>query len=458
MGHDEHFLERLDRVTYDQTELALALYRDHLAVRHLLDREAIPAEAPRVAISLADADRGPFVIVARDGHFVTCLGEGMSPGPWPILPKAALEGSLEFAATARYRTQVAREIARPDERDGGLVNRIFKRKNLLSREEISGIAAFAPLFVEELLDRAVRFTDAIVVHARCGRRETVRDRSGTIRNATDLHARSVWATAYAMELAGTVEPRTILRRATRNPELALSAATTFLIDAPFVHRGIWTAGMIGTGLVDFHARTLAERTDVLSRLDAALGLAAIGLRHPEALPEVSKILRRIVATADGSLASDFGTKLSEVTQQVLRSPVEFRSWALAVGRRSYLTAIAGKLLPGDVGYAERIEDVPQDLAITAFLNTSGGYLQSDGYLLLLGGAAVVAKCDVEHFHYPEAIVRKVFAPWGAPEVSQHLALVRETIVHTATRRNDAKVSRNDPCHCGSGKKAKRCCA
>jgi len=449
MGHDEHFLERLDRVTYDQTELALALYRDHLAVRHLLDREAIPAEAPRVAISLADANRGPFVIVARDGHFVTCLGEGMSPGPWPILPKAALEGSLEFAATARYRTQVARKIARPDERDGGLVNRIFKRKNLLSREEITGISAFAPLFVDVALTAGLRFAGALMIRVYRGGRELSRD-------AADLYARSFWAAAYAMELAGTVDARAMVARAALTPDVTLSLATTMFIDAPFVYRGAWAAAQIGTGLVDEYARTLGDPGNQLSRIDATLALVAIGLRHPEALPEISRLLRRL-ADGDG-VVGRFSQALLKLADDVLDRPDAIRGWAVARGREAYLEAIAGKLTPNDVGYAERVEDVPQDLAVTAFLHLSASHLRAEGFPHLVAGAAVVAQSAVEHFHYPEAILRKVLTPWGAPEVSAQLALIRDAFAPQVPVRNDTKVSRNDPCRCGSGKKAKRCCA
>ena len=36
MGHDHHFSSRLDRVTRDQVDLALALYRDEELVKYIL--------------------------------------------------------------------------------------------------------------------------------------------------------------------------------------------------------------------------------------------------------------------------------------------------------------------------------------------------------------------------------------------------------------------------------------
>ena len=57
MGHQHHFLSRLDRVDMPQVELALGLYRDHELVRFLLGRLTLPEGAERVAISLRSVKR-----------------------------------------------------------------------------------------------------------------------------------------------------------------------------------------------------------------------------------------------------------------------------------------------------------------------------------------------------------------------------------------------------------------
>jgi hypothetical protein len=88
-GHDVHFLERLERLSTPETELALSLYQDPVLIRALLEQLRLPEGAARVALSLGDGERGPFVVVARDGHFVTCLAEGMSPGDHPVIPRGA---------------------------------------------------------------------------------------------------------------------------------------------------------------------------------------------------------------------------------------------------------------------------------------------------------------------------------------------------------------------------------
>lgn len=78
-NHAEHFLTRIDRLDTRQAELALGLYRDVPLVQFMLQKAQLPSGAVRVALSLAEGDCGPFVIVTREGRFVTCLGKGMQP-------------------------------------------------------------------------------------------------------------------------------------------------------------------------------------------------------------------------------------------------------------------------------------------------------------------------------------------------------------------------------------------
>jgi hypothetical protein len=86
MFRAEHFLSRLDRLPRGEVDLALELYRDPELLRAVLHTASIPDGAERAAISLGDPVLGPFLIVTRDGHFVTCLGRGMRVGELPVIP------------------------------------------------------------------------------------------------------------------------------------------------------------------------------------------------------------------------------------------------------------------------------------------------------------------------------------------------------------------------------------
>jgi SEC-C motif len=113
-GHARHFLSRLRRVKRAQIELALSLYRDPTLVKAVFESANLPESTQRVAISLKDPKEGPFIIVARDGYFVTCLGKRMSVGALPVIPREQLDAVSARIGTPleRLRAEQALERAR----------------------------------------------------------------------------------------------------------------------------------------------------------------------------------------------------------------------------------------------------------------------------------------------------------------------------------------------------------
>ena len=126
MGHDEHFLRRLDRVSDHHVELSLTLYRDEALLREVLSRAELPAGAERLAISLNDATEGPFVIVTRAGKFVTCLGEGMRVGnDLVVLTRPRLDAAI--AKVERMRERVARVTELERSGSDGTARKLFTK-------------------------------------------------------------------------------------------------------------------------------------------------------------------------------------------------------------------------------------------------------------------------------------------------------------------------------------------
>jgi hypothetical protein len=98
--HAEHFLSRLDRLPRSEVDLALELYRDPELLRAVLDAATQPERVERVAISIDDSVEGPFLVVTRSGHFVTCLGRGMRAGDLPIVTRDSFERTRAFLSHA----------------------------------------------------------------------------------------------------------------------------------------------------------------------------------------------------------------------------------------------------------------------------------------------------------------------------------------------------------------------
>src|SRR5205823_2468253 len=96
-------------------QLALTLYRDPGLVRVLLAQIDFDEGVERAALALDDGGDGPFVIVTKEGRFVTCLARGMRPDPTqPVISRAKLDGIRgDFGAfREKFRTAEALDPGR----------------------------------------------------------------------------------------------------------------------------------------------------------------------------------------------------------------------------------------------------------------------------------------------------------------------------------------------------------
>ena len=133
MAHDTHFLSRLERVSLPHVELAMSLYNDTPLLQFILGKVNLPESADRVAISLDDPEKGPFLVVMRNGHFVTCLGEGMSVRELPVITRSQLDTLAEHVTDLRARLTVAKSLIGKAGNVNKLLRRIFTAGAELSR-------------------------------------------------------------------------------------------------------------------------------------------------------------------------------------------------------------------------------------------------------------------------------------------------------------------------------------
>jgi hypothetical protein len=110
------------------------------------------------------------VVIARDGHFVTCLAEGMSPGDYPVIPRGQLDAIARRVTEVRYRFDAVRKLAGPRGNVLALLDRIFSAGPWLSREEFSAIAAFQPLLKRDFLRLLWETNSLVARRARSGSR------------------------------------------------------------------------------------------------------------------------------------------------------------------------------------------------------------------------------------------------------------------------------------------------
>ncbi|MCA9557602.1 MAG: hypothetical protein KC583_03460, partial [Myxococcales bacterium] len=135
MAHADHFLTRLDRLAGREIELALELYRDPELLRTIVAASGLTDSAERLAISLDDPEEGPFLVVTREGAFVTCLGRGMRASNLPVVTRGQLEACGRRVARLRDKLALASRVKEQERKTRHMLRRLFEASDAVSRED-----------------------------------------------------------------------------------------------------------------------------------------------------------------------------------------------------------------------------------------------------------------------------------------------------------------------------------
>lgn len=460
MGHDHHFLSRLDRIASAEVELALSLYRDHELVREVLGYAKLPEGAGRIAISLDDPRRGPFIIVARDGGFVTCLGRDMTPYGLPIVTRVELDGIAGKVHKLRERIQMAVSLTGGE--IGKLISRLFKVGPRLTREEVMGLSAMQPLLWGHFLRLLV--TCVSDVYSARLRLRNLRKPKRREYELLRLTWESLWAVGHLTALIG-IDGSSFFDKS----EAPLVSTRKQLL-SDIVHQGVfsialrgaWAASRIEKHLVGPLKQNFAESELYVDIVSSALGLAAIGHHREEFRAEVREALD--VPKVRGS--SDFAqsvnrlrTNLRAAVERSFESPEEGEEVALILGR-----AAAHKWLnyrnPDSPYRYDHKDDIPEDIAF-AFASWHWGNTgeESRDLSILFPMVPWIVKQEPEDLFLPQRLMSHLRFP-KMPETALEI-LLRPLQANWVGLPDPIRVpktpGRNDPCLCGSGKKHKRCC-
>jgi len=461
MPHAHHFLDRLDRITRAQTEFALALYRDHEAVRYVLDHVRLPPEAERVAIAIEDPREGPFVLVTRDGKFVTCLGAGMRHDH-PVVPRPQVDALLAKVSALRARREMAARDLRPEEDEDDVVLRVAKRGSRLSREDFVAVSAFQPLIAVPAWNMmrtcaldAAKSRMALLPQIRRG---AAIDGNAKMAKALEAVDRLEWAAAHLTVLACAGERRELDAIVEACQEYAFAPMYPCALQGglPFFMRSAWAAARLGRGILPRYERALAEAGDITVALDAALGLGAIALRHAGTAGDVERILR---AHGGGpGEATTFGHVrewAAYCVARVLEGPDHFEQTAMGIGRT--MCVKLGESLPAEHALRfERDADVPDDLARTLMLWLDVDTWHAEQRDLLFTVLPLAARAAAEDFFPTREALRAWAGRWSPSESAARIERLTEGAQPQQPVRAEKVPGRNDPCTCGSGKKWKRC--
>ena len=468
MGHAAHFLRRLDRVSDGHVELALALYNDLELLREVLSRTVLPEGAERVAISLDDPIEGPYVVVTREGRFVTCLGAGMLVSDLPIVTRERLDAAA--ARVERMREELGRVRALRESGAEGKAGLAFRRMQQLgprfAREDAETLLRVQPLIEEQCMRQVMDLHVALLETA--PRLESYR-RAAPARLAK-LRERfvlafgdGVWAVAHMLTLLGSF--RTGLART--EEELG---ETGSLVDAlarmtfewgTFTHvtRSLWFVA--GGGKRALAAVKQLERVEPAMCMYRELALTVIGLASEKRRAEAQKALATRIVTegGDGEILQNLSAAFAAQGHRLLDSPTAAEEAFLDVSRQYAVKVSEGIEEPTRA----QMDAVPEDVARLAFItsNYSIHKLEHVNALLVsMHALPWIARASPAELFLPAEWAARLLPPRGVGDVHTWFGPYTEargTSARRAPHRVEAAPGRNAPCPCGSGKKHKRCC-
>lgn len=456
MQHAEHFLTRLERLAGSEVDLALELYRDPELVRTLVAAVGLPEGSERLAISLGDAAQGPFLVVTRDGQFVTCLGSGMRAGDLPVVTRPELDACGRKVDRLREKLALSREI-KGQRTSQQLLRRLFLSPDAVSREDFLEAVAWEPLagtaFLDTYLAMGIALTEQgqLLRHARLrkGPSEELLHEYWNLLHAAGHMALLGSLTAEREHYAALTEGHAGTRAAFSYPLTGTGVIT-------FILKGAWAAGRLGKLMLPDYKRALAEDVAFFELLDTLFALLALGMRSRGLRVEIQKALRATPGLARTShaqrLRETMGREVElccEMTADLLdASPEDLDAGLLRLGGTYF---DPGACAPDDPQWRDLARTLP------VMSRTDG---LTDGHKLAhtLHLIAATARGGPEQFYLPRAVLSAVREPWKPEDtwkVLEPIMSVERAGRVPAVRKVAA--GRNDPCPCGSGKKYKRCC-
>jgi hypothetical protein len=457
VGHAHHFLTRLDRVSYQQTELALRLYNDAPLVKYILSRSALPEDASRVAICLDDRHEGPFLIVSREGKFITCLARGMHHD-LPLVRRWQLDALAERHGTLRRDTRANPAVEDTNSLTRRMLRRIMSAGPNLSREEFLDLAPLQPLMYP-VYGMLLAEVGSLMLHSFATLRKITHPRPAD-RALLELWWNDLWLLRTLYLLMGVGDPEefvdTLPGFAVAGVPDTLSGMLSTFCAFPLGVVGAWHTARFGGRYLPTCMRYLDGSAGAMRARHAALELAAIASLHPAHAPVVDDALRAFLPANDGPMARRGGARFIADVLGSLARPKELDIRAAEFGAELTLASFEG--VAARRGWKSAF-DVPLAVARPLAARAMLGWWNTPGVEpILCSLSPSFARFKPEDFFLPQAELRDFRHVWKPSDTLRAIAdLVAHVAPNQPVRRAGPKVGRNAPCPCGSTHKYKKCC-
>ena len=449
MPHDDHFLSRLERASDEEVNFALSLYYKANFTRDIINLFELSDAEERLAVGLSDRKVPSHAILTRDGSFVTCLAPGMKFDNIPVM-------------TYRRFTQLDREHGHFKKKAGELETQIadksfFTGKKAdsnygrnMTREEFKKWTLLLPLLVDQVMDRLEllaelgdNFDRNLQAVARKGRVRSKRERTWL---------RKYWELRWDMGNFTTIfcSDLPLLNRVSCESSGLFEMGRKCLSEKSLAVSlmGLWAVARVGKTLFPLAKKMFIKPGSLLEYVDAFLMLFAIALRHSRYKSEVIKLFKRKmdmppdVAEICATMSKEFSRCLDDQeTYEAAAAVCAVKNFEKEYRKRTGVTVT---------------DEIPVDLQILFFARDEK-YFLDDCYLVheATWFIAWAIKRKPEEFFVPEKY-KELFYPYRV-EQAREMLMGGRIVTSSGVVKDNKKPGRNDPCHCGSGKKYKKCC-
>lgn len=487
MGHATHFLKRLERVEGPALSLAMGLYRDPPLLRWALGRLFVESSVPTVALALGPGPTPPYLVITRDGQFITCLGEGMVPDAAVVVPHHRLVSAVEDGEA--WREMSARNAGKART----ALDRLMTAGRWLCREDMEDLLIISAMVPDYFMETTLELRKSLESFEQAFRPRDYQRGTEASRKALSVY----WKHAWAHSNMSIVATEAMLHIERVRPGLIEHEVMVYLVsDQAWRYlrgpctRAMWCLARLGK-LTLPELRDWSQRKGMEAWL-SPVALEAVGLRHAGTRAEIIRHLMRFVPEplrAQLEVPDEFlhvdraveahkypgGTLTVLATQAVgvLRSLGADRSTLRASGGDDWLTETQRSRM----NLLVLSDELPNYATVT---DVDAWVDDLDTFALALPGLSIeevrghhrvtlanvclqlpaMVRADAADLCLPRALIERlgvVNRPVDLDMVRTHLENYHARSAHGRPVKVARTPGRNEPCSCGSGKKYKVCC-
>ncbi len=448
----QHYLERAaERADRAELDFALQLYEDPALLAGVLAEATLPPGDARIALGLDPAGDGPWLVVTREGEFVTVLGKGMKPtGLHPL--QASQVASLAARVLKQRHRQTAADAVVPPDRRGEFLTRFFRQGSDVTREDLLLFVAWLPVMYHSYQHVTLSWLQLAVEIFEMGQVALQAPPKRFDKHLKNMHE-AFWACSAMLPVLAyegrrhdwlgddpLLLPRLMSRDGFVGPTL----------------RSAWALGRIGKPILALIKQNFRDAQDVSVYYACLYGLFVMAFRHQALRAEIRKLLTaKQPETTWPQVLANLHMALAPYFEHAFDQPETLVELHVEVARNHthrLCHMVGGELARRYLTPA----DVPVDLAKCVASTMSGDCRDARFLPLMLANCVWLAQVEAEALFPPAEFMKHWRVPWRREHstvmIKQSLGGRLLTPVRAPERQG-----RNERCNCGSGRKFKVCC-